>query len=540
MRFRHAALAAALAVVWPALALAQDQTPGLQLKDANAATQTEGAASHGGVLIPFHGEWVVDGSGVWHPELGDSAGRPTVNVNGTVAVSAVSLPLPTGAASAANQPALNGDGGALAHVTNFPATQPVSAVSLPLPTGAALETGGNLAAAKADLDAISAAAAASATAVNQTAVQAIAGSNSSKAVGVQGVAGGVAVKVDGSAVTQPVSGTFWQATQPVSVASLPLPSGAAQESGGHLAAIDASTAATATDIGAPGSTACATDNGSCNANALIQRLNQRITSLISAVGSPLQAGGSVGLSGTLPGFASTPAFTISGTLPAFAATPTVNAAENGTWSVGQSGTWTVQPGNTANTTPWLFTINQGGNAATVSVAGALKVDGSAITQPISAASLPLPSGAATAAAQPALNGDGGALAHVTNFPATQPISAAATNAVGSSTGALVAGVVICSSACKPADFHLTPDATLSASTWFVMIEDATAIPADGATSNLLACYQVAAGVLSFGGTFPSDAGLGTTSSGAVAFASTTGCSTKTGSTHLLFARGSHY
>jgi hypothetical protein len=69
----------------------------------------------------------------------------------------------------------------------------------------------------------------------------------------QGVGGASAWKVDGSAVTQPVSGTFWQATQPVSIAatvavsgpltdtqlraaavpvsvsSLPLPSGAATE-----------------------------------------------------------------------------------------------------------------------------------------------------------------------------------------------------------------------------------------------------------------------------------------------------------------------
>jgi hypothetical protein len=35
------------------------------------------------------------------------------------------------------------------------------------------------------------------------------------------------LRVDGSGVTQPVSGTFWQATQPISAASLPLPSGAA-------------------------------------------------------------------------------------------------------------------------------------------------------------------------------------------------------------------------------------------------------------------------------------------------------------------------
>jgi hypothetical protein len=49
----------------------------------------------------------------------------------------------------------------------------------------------------------------------------------------------------------------------------------------------------------------------------------------------------------------------------------------------QSGTWTVQPGNTANTTPWLASISQGGNTAGVTAGGALKTDGSATTQPIS-------------------------------------------------------------------------------------------------------------------------------------------------------------
>lgn len=37
----------------------------------------------------------------------------------------------------------------------------------------------------------------------------------------QGTGGSSAWKVDGSAVTQPVSGTFWQSTQPVSIASMP-------------------------------------------------------------------------------------------------------------------------------------------------------------------------------------------------------------------------------------------------------------------------------------------------------------------------------
>lgn len=52
----------------------------------------------------------------------------------------------------------------------------------------------------------------------------------------------------------------------------------------------------------------------------------------------------------------------------------------GTVAATQSGIWTVQPGNTANTVAW-------------------KVDGSAVTQPISAASLPLPTGASTSALQ---------------------------------------------------------------------------------------------------------------------------------------------
>jgi hypothetical protein len=53
-------------------------------------------------------------------------------ITGTLTVSAASLPLPAGAATSANQPALNGDGGSLAHVTNFPATQAVT------PTGATI------------------------------------------------------------------------------------------------------------------------------------------------------------------------------------------------------------------------------------------------------------------------------------------------------------------------------------------------------------------------------------------------------------------
>jgi hypothetical protein len=107
--------------------------------------------------------------------------------------------------------------------------------------------------------------------------------------------------------------------------------------------------------------------------------------------------GSVGLSGTLPAFASPPTVnlgsgvTLGGTLPAFGATPTFN----------------------------------------LGTAPSLTIGNFPATQPISATSLPLPAGAATAANQyfPTLNGDGGAPAHVTNFPTIQAIVGA--NAAGS-------------------------------------------------------------------------------------------------------------
>jgi hypothetical protein len=54
-----------------------------------------------------------------------------------------------------------------------------------------------------------------------------------------------------------------------------------------------------------------------------------------------------------------------GTSPGAVLVPGVNAFVTNTPPVSQSGTWTVQPGNTANTTPWLASISQGGNTAVV-------------------------------------------------------------------------------------------------------------------------------------------------------------------------------
>lgn len=124
----------------------------------------------------------------------------TVPVSGTFwqatqPISAASLPLPTGAATSAKQPALGTAGTASADVLTVQGiasmtalkvdgsavTQPVSAASLPLPAGAA-------------------------TTAKQPALG-TAGTASADVLSVQGIASMTALKVDGSAVTQPVSGT---------------------------------------------------------------------------------------------------------------------------------------------------------------------------------------------------------------------------------------------------------------------------------------------------------------------------------------------
>jgi len=110
--------------------------------------------------------------------------------------------------------------------TFFQATQPISAASLPLPSGAATET--TLAAVESDTTAIAAS---------------VANIDGKTATLVSG-----RVPVDGSGVTQPVSGTFWQATQPVSAAALPLPSGASTET--TLVAVEVDTSAIASSTSA--------------------------------------------------------------------------------------------------------------------------------------------------------------------------------------------------------------------------------------------------------------------------------------------------
>jgi hypothetical protein len=146
--------------------------------------------------------------------------------------------------------------------------------------------------------------------------------------------------------------------------------------------------------------------------------NSAVTQPISAVSLPLPTGAA--LDATLTGGTQQTKITDGTNIATVKAASTaaiatdkavvVAVSPNNTIAATQSGTWTVQPGNTANTTAW-------------------KVDGSAVTQPVSATSLPLPTGASTSALQSETHGTvtpgtaatksdlAGAIAQVSTVPA---------------------------------------------------------------------------------------------------------------------------
>jgi hypothetical protein len=119
-----------------------------------------------------------------------------------------SWPLPSGASTEATLSALLA---AVQDLATGAETQPVSAASLPLPSGAATEASVTSILAKLSAD----------PATQTTLAAVLAKLNASVAVT------GPLTDAQLRATALAVSGTFWQATQPVSAASLPLPTGAA-------------------------------------------------------------------------------------------------------------------------------------------------------------------------------------------------------------------------------------------------------------------------------------------------------------------------
>jgi hypothetical protein len=195
--------------------------------------------------------------------------------------------------------------------------------------------------------------------------------------------------------TQPVSATFWQATQPVSLATAPTTpvtgtfwqttqpvSGAVTANAGT----NLNTSSLALDATLTGGTQQTKITDGTNVGS-VKAASTAAVATDKALVVAVSPNNSVGVTGTF-WQATQPVSAASLPLPSGAATSAKQPAL-GTAGSASADAITVQ--GVASMTP-------------------LKVDGSAVTQPVSAASLPLPSGASTSAKQPALGTAGSASA----------------------------------------------------------------------------------------------------------------------------------
>lgn len=249
---------------------------------------------------------------------------------------------------------------------------PVSAASLPLPTGAASET---------TLAAVN-------TATGAQADVEATGNGSVIAIlkRIRTLLGG----------TIAVSGTFWQATQPVSAASLPLPTGAATET--TLATLN-TTANFDSKVGALAEVAPTTDTASSGLNGRLQRIAQRLTSLIALLPTALTGNNALRVEQVVAG----PTQPVSGTVTANLAAGTNNIGDVDVLTV-PAPLSTTGGGLEATALRVTIASDSTGVLSVDDNGGSITVDGPltdaqlrATAVPVSAATLPLPTGAATEA-----------------------------------------------------------------------------------------------------------------------------------------------
>lgn len=110
-------------------------------------------------------------------------------------------------------------------------------------------------------------------------------------------------------------------------------------------------------------------------------------------------------------------------------------------------------------------------------------------------------------------------------------SGGGSTSTAASSSALAANQVVCASACHLASFNVSADSTLSGAAWWVMIYNATSAPADGSVTPIK-CVAAPSGTTSLNGAFTSPPAFAT---GVVIGVSTTGCFTKTASTHAFIS-----
>lgn len=344
-------------------------------------------------------------------------------------VSLASVPLPTGAATSALQTAgnaslssvdakLNNTTGGALKTDSSAFTQPISAAALPLPTGAS-------------------------TAANQTT-----SNNTLANINAKLFTNGTndAAKVDGSSFTQPVSG---------SVSALQSGTWTVQsaQSGSWTVAATQSGTWNVTNISGTVSlpTGAATSANQTTTNSTLATINGKLATLGQKTGAGSMPVVLASDQGSIPSSQSG-AWVVDQGLPASTGNAWPTKVSDGTNTAAvkatltsplvtdpalvvsvspnsspiastQSGTWNITnvTGTVSLPTGAATSAAQAtGNASLSSIdtktpalaSGRVPVDGSGVTQPISAAALPLPSGAATAAKQPALGAAGTASADV--------------------------------------------------------------------------------------------------------------------------------
>jgi hypothetical protein len=217
-------------------------------------------------------------------------------------------------------------------------TQPVSAVSLPLPSGAstsALQTTGN-----SSLSSIDTKLSSQATAANQATGNASLSSidtqlNSQATAANQSTGNSSLSSIDTKLTSQATAAN--QSTGNSSLSSI--------DTKLTSQATASNQTASQTLLGAVTETAPATDTASSGLNGRLQRIAQRLTSLIALLPTSLgQKTMANGLAVTI-------------------------ASDQSAVPASQSGTWTVQPGNTANTTAWLTQQDKSATSTLANVAG---------------------------------------------------------------------------------------------------------------------------------------------------------------------------
>ena len=240
-----------------------------------------------------------------------------------------------------------------------------------------------------------------------------------------------ALQGDGSAVTQPVSGAFWQTTQPVSLASLPaLPTGSnaigsvsvsnlpgTQPVSGTVTSLTEGAVTTA----APTYATATNQQLSLNTAGGLRVDPSGVTSPVSISGTPSVTVSNASLAVTGTFYQGTQP--VSGTVTANAGSGTfgtsdANAVAQGSTTSGEKGFLELAAVTTAAPT---YTTGQS-SPLSLNTAGGLRVDGSGVTHPVSISGTPT---VTVGNASLAVTG--------TFYQGTQPVSGTVTANAGSGT-----------------------------------------------------------------------------------------------------------